>query len=37
MGGEHMVDTVTAEIKLIEEIYDLTAGITENGAAALFY
>ena len=35
-GGEDVVDTSTVEVKLIKDIENLTAGISENGIAALF-
>ena len=37
VGCENVVYPAAVEVQLIEEVDDLTAGISENGVAALFY
>ena len=36
MSGENVIYSVTIKIKLVKKVDNLTAGITENGIAALF-
>ena len=36
MGGQDVSDTVAAEVQLVEEVDDLSAGVAEYGVAALF-
>ena len=37
MGSKHMMYPFTAHIQFIKQVYNLSAGITENGIYPLFY